>query len=91
MQLRTDGDGYPLYRRRKPDYGGHTTTIKINNDNISKLITNGLYATPLFNAHIIMEACKSVKSKYIFKYVNKGSDMAVFGLANLNVPVNEVE
>ena len=34
-----------------------------------------------FNAHINIEYCHSVKSiKYVCKYVNKGSDMAVFGL-----------
>ncbi|UYV67668.1 hypothetical protein LAZ67_5001525, partial [Cordylochernes scorpioides] len=26
----TGGDGYPLYRRRKPEDGGHTATIKLN-------------------------------------------------------------
>ncbi|GBM58778.1 hypothetical protein AVEN_179328-1 [Araneus ventricosus] len=46
-----------------------------------------------FNAHINVESCSSVKSiKYICKYVNKGSDMAVFRIENTNVnapPLNE--
>ncbi|GFQ96362.1 ATP-dependent DNA helicase [Trichonephila clavata] len=39
-----------------------------------------------FNAHINVEFCYSLKSiKYICKYVNKGSDMAVFRIENTNV------
>lgn len=39
----------------------------------------------MFRAHINFEFCKSVKSiRYMCKYVNKGSDMAVFGLQEAN-------
>lgn len=37
----------------------------------------------MFDAHVNVEYCHSVKSiKYVLKYVNKGCDMAVFGLSN---------
>lgn len=37
----------------------------------------------MFHAHINVENCHSIKSiKYICKYIAKGSDMTVFGLAD---------
>lgn len=94
-ETQTGGDGYPLYRRRKPDDGGHTTIIKINNtefeiDNRWVVPYNPLLSK-MFKAHINVELCNSVKSiKYICNYINKGSDMAVFGLSDRNTPVDEI-
>ncbi|XP_014778334.1 uncharacterized protein LOC106874936 [Octopus bimaculoides] len=68
-ETRTNGDGYPLYRRRRPENSGFTTTVKSTIGGLS------------FTAHINIEFCSSVKViKYICKYTNKGSDAAVFGL-----------
>ena len=48
--------------------------------------------TKMFNAHINVECCNSVKSiKYITKYVNKGSDQAVFGVQNEHDEVSRYE
>jgi hypothetical protein len=39
----------------------------------------------IFDAHINVELCNSVKSiKHITKYVNKGSDQAIFSLDSRN-------
>ncbi|XP_063906157.1 uncharacterized protein LOC135124864 [Zophobas morio] len=89
QETQTGGDGYPLYRRRKPDDGGYTTTIKINNVDFEVdnrwIVPYSPILSKSFNAHINVESCNSVKSiKYICKYVNKGSDMAIFGIANPN-------
>jgi hypothetical protein len=46
----------------------------------------------MFSAHINVESCQSVQSiKYICKYVNKGSDQAVFGLQKSGTNLDEVE
>ena len=45
-----------------------------------------IWAIKRFNAHINVEFCSSVKFiKYICKYVNKGSDTAVFQIHNIDV------
>ncbi|XP_060882070.1 uncharacterized protein LOC132953728 [Metopolophium dirhodum] len=82
----TGDDGYPLYRRRSTENNGHTVTIRIQNQNIEVdnrwVVPYSPLLSKIFKAHINVEYCNSVKSiKYICKYVNKGSDMAVFGVA----------
>ncbi|KAL8621837.1 hypothetical protein ACOMHN_046041 [Nucella lapillus] len=74
-ETRTDCDGYPLYRRRKPADGGQTAKILI--------VPYSSILSKIFNAHINVESCNSVKFiKYVCKYINKGSDQAVFTLEN---------
>ncbi|XP_049315830.1 uncharacterized protein LOC125779235 [Bactrocera dorsalis] len=87
----TDTDGYPMYRRRNVANGGHTFTIRQSNNTNQVEIGNQWVVpySPLlsktYKAHINVELCSSVKSiKYICKYVNKGSDLAVIELQNLN-------
>ncbi|XP_024871877.1 uncharacterized protein LOC112454611 [Temnothorax curvispinosus] len=77
----TGDNGYPLYQRRSPADGGFTVEINgIELDNCW-VVPYNLVLLRSFNAHVNVELCSSVKSiKYICKYVNKGSDQAVFAL-----------
>lgn len=82
-------DGYPQYRRRSPDDNGCTATVRMMNREVTVdnrwIVPYSPLLSKIFHAHINVEYCNSVKSiKYICKYVNKGSDMAVFGVANDN-------
>jgi hypothetical protein len=89
-----------LYRRRAPENGGVKEKIdtKIGNSKQEIEIDNK-WVVPycpllsrIFQAHINVEYCNSVKSiKYICKYVNKGSDQAVFGLKKDGTAIDEVE
>ena len=82
----TGEDGYPSYRRRKPDDGGFTTRIGQNEIDNRWIVPYCPLLTKTFNAHINVEFCNSVKSiKYVCKYVNKGSDAAMFALQQQNV------
>ena len=79
-------DGYPKYRRRSPDDGGFTATIRQGNQREITVDNKWVVSySPLlckaFNAHINVEYCNSIKSiKYVCKYINKGTDQAVFTL-----------
>lgn len=82
----TGNDGYPLYRRRAPQNGGKTVTLKVKNKNVvvdnSWIVPYSPLLSKTFKAHCNVEYCNSVQSiKYVCKYVTKGSDMAAFGIA----------
>ncbi|XP_074000087.1 uncharacterized protein [Rhodnius prolixus] len=93
----THVDGYPIYRRRSTENGGQSFIKTTNNGDIDIdnrwVVPYSPLLSKTFNAHINVESCSSVKSiKYICKYVNKGSDMAVFWIENNNVhspPLNQ--
>lgn len=85
-ETQTGEDGYPLYQRRKPSEGG--LTFNLSNgctiDN-SWIVPYSPILCKMFDAHINVEYCNSVKSiKYICKYIHKGSDMAMFELDSKN-------
>lgn len=85
----TGNDGYPQYRRRSVEDNGKSATIRMRNQDIDIdnrwIVPYCPLLSKTFKAHINVEYCNSVKSiKYICKYINKGSDMAVFGVADEN-------
>ncbi|KAM3376292.1 hypothetical protein P3S68_015007 [Capsicum galapagoense] len=73
-QTTFDEDGFPIYRRRNTG-----TQVKKNN-----VLLDNRYVVPYnrnlivkFDAHINIELCNYSRSmKYLFKYINKGSDRA---------------
>ena len=89
-ETQTGNDGYPLYRRRSPNNGGHATVIEGSDG--SQMPIDNSWIVPycptlsrMFNAHINVEYCHSVKSiKYICKYINKGGDMAILQRESVN-------
>ncbi|CAF3254328.1 unnamed protein product [Rotaria sp. Silwood2] len=100
QDTQTGEDGYPLYRRRSPEDGGFKARIKTKFGNsIQEIEIDNKWVVPycpllsrIFQAHINVEYCNSVKSiKYICKYVNKGSDQAMFGFGKDGTTVDEVE
>lgn len=96
LETQTGQDGYPTYRRKRPEDGGHVAVVKVKQTEVE--IDNRWVVpyTPLlskmFQAHINVEYCNSVKSiKYICKYVNKGSDMAIFSVINENDEITQFQ
>ena len=73
-ETRSGNDGYPLYRRRSPEDGGHTWTKRRGDDEIE--ITNQ-WVVPfcpvlcrIFECHINVELCHSIKSiQYVCKVI----------------------
>ncbi|GFU32746.1 ATP-dependent DNA helicase [Trichonephila clavipes] len=91
----TGNDGYPLYRRRSTEDGGKSIKLKVLNNIIDVdnrwVVPYSSLLLKTYNAHINVEYCNSVKAiKYICKYVNKGSDMAMFGVENTTTSHDEV-
>ncbi|GFX79541.1 ATP-dependent DNA helicase [Trichonephila clavipes] len=99
---KTNDKGYPLYRRRAPEDGGHTLAQKTQGG-IQEILVDNSWIVPyspllskIFNCHINVEFCNTVKAiKYICKYINKGSDQAIFNIrqpGNVNIdPRDEVQ
>ncbi|KAF8778853.1 hypothetical protein HNY73_015538 [Argiope bruennichi] len=91
----TGNDGYPLYRRRSTEDGGKSINLEVLNNTIDGDNRWVVLYYPLllktYNEHINVNYCNSVKViKYICKYVNKGSDMAVDGMENTTASNGEV-
>lgn len=85
-------DGYPQYRRRSPEQGGHTFVIERNGQVVDNqwIVPHSRLLCKIFDAHINVEYCHSVKSiKYVCKYINKGSDQAIVQTEALNSREND--
>ncbi|XP_025831529.1 uncharacterized protein LOC112904787 [Agrilus planipennis] len=92
----TGNDGYPLYRRRSVADNGRLVVVKVRGQNVDVdnrwIVPYSPILSKALETHINMEYCNSVKSiKYICKYVNKGSDMAVFAVTNANDEVSQYQ
>ncbi|UYV71113.1 hypothetical protein LAZ67_8001784, partial [Cordylochernes scorpioides] len=85
----TTEDGYPRYRRRCSAEGGLTSSVNMRGvtfeiDNRWIVPYNSVLLRA-FDSHINVEYCSSVKAiKYVCKYINKGTDQAVFSLHHLD-------
>jgi hypothetical protein len=67
-------DSYPVYRRREDDRKEKVCGRELDN---RWVMPYNLYLLRLFNCHINVEACGSIKVvKYMFKYIYKGHDRA---------------
>ncbi|UYV76902.1 hypothetical protein LAZ67_14002340 [Cordylochernes scorpioides] len=85
----TTEDGYPRYRRRCSAEGGLTSSVNMRGvtfeiDNRWIVPYNSVLLRA-FDSHINVEYCSSVKAiKCVCKYINKGTDQAVFSLHHLD-------
>jgi hypothetical protein len=77
-EAQIENNGYPLYRRRAPEAGGFTVTLKICSNTEIEINNRWVMSfspllSKMFEAHINVEYCNSAKSiNYVCKYVNKG-------------------
>ena len=87
-------DSYPIYRRRED--GRHARVRGAVLDN-RWVVPYNPYLLRLFNCHIHVEACGSIKAmKYLFKYIYKGHDHASVSMREASKPdengkIDEIE
>ncbi|XP_023248094.1 uncharacterized protein LOC106644785 [Copidosoma floridanum] len=85
----TGNHGYPVYRWRSKEDNGRTIKVKVQNQEVeigNKFIVPYCpLLSRIFETYANVKSCHSAKLiKYLCKYVTKGSDMAVFGIASKN-------
>ena len=75
-ETQTGEDGYPTYRRRSVEDGGHSFEMKIGGEIVTIdnrwIVPYNPTLSRIFDAHVNLEFCASVKSiKFITKYITK--------------------
>jgi hypothetical protein len=100
QETQSGEDGYPNYRRRKLGDGGYSARLSVRTSHGRQEIEiDNRWVVPyspllckMFPAHINVESCRSVKAiKYICKYINKGSDQAVFEITEGEKNIDEIQ
>ncbi|AQK78258.1 hypothetical protein ZEAMMB73_Zm00001d035059 [Zea mays] len=87
-------DSYPIYRRRDDGRKEKVRGCELDN---RWVVPYNPYLLRLFNCHINVEACGSIKAvKYLFKYIYKGHDQALwriygFELSQISPPVMQLQ
>ena len=84
---------YATYQRRSPLHGGRSTKLPKGDRTVdnSWIIPYNPYLSLRFNCHINVECCASPKAtKYLFKYVTKGSDRAMVAVEIEGQARNEI-
>jgi hypothetical protein len=89
-----------IYRRRAPDQGGKTVTIRVKRGReYYEVIMDNRWIVPYnpilcikYQAHINLEVVCSVRSvKYLYKYLTKGNDRVMVTLPNGEEAFDEIE
>lgn len=78
-------DSYPEYRRRTPNNGGFTHSMRVKG---ADFVVDNSFVVPYnpllslrYQAHISVEIVHSVQAvKYIYKYITKGQDWIIMRL-----------
>jgi hypothetical protein len=88
----SDGDGYPIYRRRDNGETFHKDRIDYEFTN-RDVIPYNAYLSQMFNCHINVEIASSIGAvKYLYKYIYKGHDRTAMSIQQEEVmPVDEIQ
>ncbi|KAL5647573.1 hypothetical protein ACJX0J_041928, partial [Zea mays] len=82
-------DSYPIYRRRDDDRKEKVRGCELGN---RWVVPYNPYLLRLFNCHINVEACGSIKAvKYLFKYIYKGHDRASVVMRDASKTYDDVD
>ncbi|AQK60686.1 hypothetical protein ZEAMMB73_Zm00001d053905 [Zea mays] len=82
-------DSYPIYRRRDDDRKEKVRGCELDN---RWVVPYNPYLLRLFNCHINVEACGSIKAiKYLFKYIYKGHDRASVVMRDASKEYDDVD